>query len=132
LHPAANEDFSRADDESLVLSMKIAGRTVTLLSELGRGGQHALLNRGDDLKSHVVFAGVPTDGESIRPAMMDALRPAVLVVAGNDPRVMREVRELRTRATNVIAVVEERAITLTAQGNRVVVESMTGKHFVIR
>jgi competence protein ComEC len=132
LHPGANEDFSRADDETLVLSTVLAGKTVVLLSELGRGGQQALLNRGGDLKSDAVFAGVPTDGESLRPALMEALQPKVLVVAGNDARVLREIRELRTRATNVIAATEERAITLTVHGKKVVVETMTGRRFEIR
>ena len=132
LHPGTNEDFSRADDESIVLSTKLAETTVTLLSELGRGGQQTLVNRGADLKSNVVFAGVPTDGESLRPAIMEALQPKVLIVAGNDPRVLREIRDLRTRATNVIAAAEEGAITLTVSGKKVIVESMTGRRFEIR
>ena len=132
LHPAANEDFSRADDESLVLSRRFAGRTVALLSELGRFGQAALLNRGGELKSDVVFAGVPTDGEFLRPALIEALRPKVLVLAGNDGRVFRAIRELRSRATNVIAAAEERAITLSVRGEKVVVETMAGRHFEIR
>ncbi|HUS37288.1 MAG TPA: ComEC/Rec2 family competence protein, partial [Verrucomicrobiae bacterium] len=79
LHPAVGEDFQRGDDEALVLSKTIDGKTITFLSDLGRNGQQALAARGA-LKSNVVIAGVPNEGEPLRPELMDALKPELIVV----------------------------------------------------
>src|SRR5206468_7028891 len=45
LHPAKAEKFSRADDSALVLFSEIRGKRILLLSDLGRAGQNAVLNR---------------------------------------------------------------------------------------
>jgi competence protein ComEC len=131
LHPKEGEDFARSDDEAIVLSRTMDGRKITLLSDLGRLGQQALLRGGGDLRSDVVFAGVPNDGQALRPELLEVMQPKVLVVAGNDAKAQRALRDLRARATNinVIATMDERAVTITAKRGKVVIETMNGKRF---
>lgn len=116
LHPASDQDFSRGDDEALVFS-KDSGKIITLLSDLGRNGQQALAARGE-LKSHVVVAGAPNDGEPLRPELMDALRPELIVITGNDAKTQRALTSLRSRATNVISTIEKGAITFSGSDLR--------------
>lgn len=114
LHPARGQDFSRGDDEALVLSKNLSGKTITLLSDLGRNGQPALAERGE-LKSDVVIAGVPNDGEPLRAELLDALNPELIVIAGNDAKTQRALANLRSRATNVISTMEKGAVTISGR-----------------
>jgi beta-lactamase superfamily II metal-dependent hydrolase len=134
LHPKAGEDFARADDDAIVLAKMIEGRRkVTLLSDLGRLGQQSLLDAGGGLNADVVFAGVPNDGMALRPELIEALQPKFLVIAGNDAKAQRALKDLRGRATNinVFATMNERAVTLTASRRKVAIETMSGKRFNI-
>jgi hypothetical protein len=101
---------------------------------LGRLGQQALLNDATELKSDVVFAGVPNDGMALRPDLMESLQPKFLIVAGNDAKAQRALKDLRSRTTNihVIASMDERAVTLTASRRKMALETVTGKGIQIR
>ena len=118
LHPGSDQDFSRGDDEALVLSKTTAGKTMTLLSDLGRNGQQALAVRGE-LKSHVVIAGAPTEGEPLGPELMDPLQTELIVITGNDAKTQRALTSLRSRSTNVISTIEKGAITFSGSDLRV-------------
>jgi competence protein ComEC len=115
LHPPAGQDFGRGDDEALVLSKSVGARRITLLSDLGRNGQQALLAAADNVQSEIVVAGVPNDGQVIRAELLEALRPSTLIVTGNDAKTQRALAELRARATNVISTFESGALTVTAR-----------------
>lgn len=80
LHPDAEERFTRADDAAIVLRGNISGTYVLLLSDLGRMGQDALLERTPDLHSDIVIAGLPSAGEPVCDALLDAIQPKVLIV----------------------------------------------------
>ena len=71
LHPAAGDDFDRADNDALVLPGKLNGVRVLLLSDLGRKGQNALLARTNDLRADVVIAGLTDDGEPLDDALLE-------------------------------------------------------------
>jgi beta-lactamase superfamily II metal-dependent hydrolase len=131
-HPGRGEDFAKADDDAIVLSKEIAGKRITLVSELGRLGQQALVESEKKLKSDVIFAGAPNDAFAIRPELMEALQPKAILFAGNDARAQRALKELRARATNILSTMDERAITLTSRRGKVVVETMSGKRIEIR
>lgn len=124
LHPTAEQDFARGDDEALVLSQPILGRRITLLSDLGKNGQIDLGSRDASLKSEIVITGIPNDGSLIRSEMIEALQPNVLIVTGDDAQTQRALRELRRRATNIIATVEDGAVTIALPRG---VETMNGK-----
>jgi competence protein ComEC len=84
LHPEAEDRFSHSDDAALVLSGVVHGVRVLLLSDLGRSGQEALLARGGDLRADVVVAGLPVDGEPLCEALLDSIRPQVIVITDSE------------------------------------------------
>lgn len=86
LHPAAGDRFSRADDAAIVLLAEFWGTRVLLLSDLGYAGQRRLLEHGGDLRADIVVAGLPSVGEPLCEALLDAVRPSVIVLGDSDFR----------------------------------------------
>ena len=82
--PAATNNFPRADDNALVLLGNFHGARILLLSDLGRDGQSALLERTNDLRADIVVAGLPDEGEPLCDALIDAIHPKVIVVADSE------------------------------------------------
>jgi hypothetical protein len=62
---------------------------------------------------------------------MELLQPKLVVVGGNDAKAQRALRELRTRVTNIVTTIDERAITITARRGKVFLETMSGKRLEI-
>jgi len=95
LNPAITNDGSgagvvaRADDNALVLKGEFQGVRVLLLSSLGKAGQEALLQRDRDLQADIIIAGLPTQGEPLSNALLDAIQPKLIVVADSDIPMMR-------------------------------------------
>ena len=84
LHPEPGDRFSQADDNALVLSAVIGGKRILLLSDLGRPGQDALLERTPDLRADILVTGLPVQHEPICDALLDAIQPRVIVVADSE------------------------------------------------
>ena len=84
LHPDPDDRFPQADDNALVLSAVIGGQRVLLLSDLGRPGQDALLQRRPDLRADIVVTGQPVQFEAIGDALLDTLQPRLIIVADSD------------------------------------------------
>jgi beta-lactamase superfamily II metal-dependent hydrolase len=81
-----------------VLSAVIGGRRILLLSDLGRPGQDALLQRTSDLRADIVITGLPVKEEALRDALLDAIQPRLIVVADSGfPAVERASPKLRDR-----------------------------------
>jgi beta-lactamase superfamily II metal-dependent hydrolase len=98
LHPEAADRFTQADDSALVLLGEIQGVRVLLLSDLGRKGQEALLARKPALRADIVVAGLPTTGEPLATGLLNALHPAVVVIADSEyPATRRANPRLRER-----------------------------------
>ena len=98
LHPLANDRFSAADDGALVLSGTFHGARILLLSDLGRAGQDALLERTPDLRADIVMAGLPSVGEPLCNALLDAIQPRLIIVADSEfPVSERASEKLRAR-----------------------------------
>jgi competence protein ComEC len=98
LWPAATNNFPRADDSALVLLGNFSGAKILLLSDLGREGQSALLERTNDLRADIVVAGLPNEGEPLCDALLDAIQPKVIVIADSEfPANRRASRELKNR-----------------------------------
>jgi beta-lactamase superfamily II metal-dependent hydrolase len=98
LFPGATEDFSKSDDHPLVLLGDFSGTKVLLLSDLSRTGQSELLSLKHDLRADVVVAGLPTEGEPLCDALIDAIQPRVIVIADSDfPATRRASRALHER-----------------------------------
>jgi competence protein ComEC len=84
LHPDPSQRFTQADDSALVLYGCINGTRVLLLSDLGRPGQKALLERYPQLRADLVITGVPSASEPVGDDLLDILQPQALVVADSE------------------------------------------------
>jgi len=98
LHPDNTDRFPRADDNALVLAATFHRTRVLLLSDLGRSGQDALLERTSDLRADILVTGLPSVGEPVCEALLDAVQPQVIVVADSEfPASARASSRLRDR-----------------------------------
>lgn len=98
LHPEAADHFAQADDNALVLMGQIGRAKLLFLSDLGRPGQRALLERTPDLRADIVVSGMPQAGEPLSDALLDAVNPLVIVVTDAEyPASHRATAKLRDR-----------------------------------
>jgi len=114
-----------------VLRGEIGGARVLLLSDLGRLGQDALLERAPDLRADVVVSGMPTDGEPLNDTLLAAIQPHVIVIADADfPATKRANKTLQERlARRGVPVIYSRtaeAVTLEARGSGWELRAMDG------
>ncbi|MBI5775539.1 MAG: ComEC/Rec2 family competence protein [Verrucomicrobia bacterium] len=129
LHPSAEDKFSQADDSALVLRADIHGTRVLLLSDLGKAGQRALLEREKNLRADIVIAGVPRQSEPLLDVLLDAIQPAVIIVQAGDfpvsqraPSALRE--RLAKRGTPVTYATDDGSLTITIKPSGWEVRSM--------
>jgi ComEC/Rec2-related protein len=113
LHPMPDDRVSQADEGALVLSAEIQGARVLFLSDLNRAGQETLLNRHTDLRADVVIAGMPSQDEPLCDALLDRIRPEIIIVGDSTPPAYNRARP-------------ELAKRLRASGARVVLASEAG------
>ena len=118
LHPPADEHFSQADDNAIVLRGELNGTKVLLLSDLGKPGQIALFAHQPDLRAEIVVAGLPQQSEPLAEAMLDAVHPRLIIIADSEyPALARANRKLRERLARrgipVLYTVETGAISLS-------------------
>ncbi|HVY72144.1 MAG TPA: ComEC/Rec2 family competence protein, partial [Verrucomicrobiae bacterium] len=98
MHPGPSDHFSLADDSALVLQGKFNGVTVLLCSDLGKLGQRALFDRGEDLRADIVVTGIPARAEPLNDALLDRIQPRVIIVScGEYPATERVTPALRER-----------------------------------
>jgi len=121
LHPDADDRFTQADDFAIVLLGSIRGTRVLLLSDLGKPGQNALMNRYPDLRADIVITGLPVQSEPVADALLDALKPRLLIVTDAEypasERTSASVRErLARRTIPVLYTRETRAVTIEWRG----------------
>jgi beta-lactamase superfamily II metal-dependent hydrolase len=134
LYPDATNDFLRADDNTLVLQGNFHGARVLLLSDLGRNGQSALLERTNDLHADIVVAGLPNEGEPLCDALLDAIHPKVVVIADSEfPATRRASSELKERlAGRNVPVIYTRtagAVTIVTRSKGWELRTMDGQKF---
>ena len=98
LFPSVSTNFAKTDDCPLVLVGNFSGTKILLLSDLSRAGQSDLLATTNDLRADIVVAGLPSAGEPLCDALIDAIRPRVIVIADSEfPATRRASRALRER-----------------------------------
>jgi competence protein ComEC len=98
LFPAATTNVAKADDAPLVLLGNFHDTRILLLSDLSRAGQSELLSHTNDLRADIVVAGLPTEGEPLCAALLDEIRPKVVIVADSEfPATRRASRALKER-----------------------------------
>jgi beta-lactamase superfamily II metal-dependent hydrolase len=84
LHPEIDDHFAQADDNALVLAGTIQGTRILLVSDLGRPGQSALLERSPLLKADIVVTGLPTRPEALGDSFLEAVQPRLIIVVDSD------------------------------------------------
>jgi beta-lactamase superfamily II metal-dependent hydrolase len=129
LHPEPGDRFPRADDNALVLAAEFQGARVVLLSDLGASGQNTLLERYPDLRADIVIAGLPAIGEPLSPALLEQLRPRLIIVADSEfpanERASARLRErLRQTSIPILYTRFEGSSTLQLQPNSWKVRTM--------
>jgi competence protein ComEC len=134
LHPAAGENFPRADDNALVLSGNFHGTPILLLSDLGRDGQGAVLAHTNDLRADIVIAGLPNDGEPLGDELLEAVQPKVIVVVDSEfPATGRAGSQLKERlAGRKVPVIYTRsagAVTILIRPKGWELRTMDGQKF---
>ncbi len=98
LHPSADDRFTRADDGAVVLKGTLDTTRVLLLSDLGRTGQKALLERTADLRAEIVVAGLPAADEPLGPELIQAIQPKLIIISDSElPIAERASPKLRAR-----------------------------------
>ncbi len=134
LWPPATNNFPRADDNALVLLGNFSGTRILLLSDLGRDGQSALLENTNNLRADIVIAGLPTEGEPLCNALLDAIQPKVIVIANSEyPANRRAGRALKERLEQTkIPVIYTRtsgAVKIVADKSGWNLQTMDGQKF---
>jgi len=81
LHPTATNNFTRAEDNAIVLQGDLRGTRILLLSQLGRSGQGALLERYPNLHADIVITGLPEQTEPLNNTLLETLRPALIIIS---------------------------------------------------
>lgn len=84
LHPQPGDRFPQADDNAIVLDGTFNGCRVLLLSDLGRPGQEALMERTPNLRADILVTGLPVQNEAVADALLDAVQPRVLIVVDSE------------------------------------------------
>jgi competence protein ComEC len=84
LHPDPSDHFPRADDNAVVLWHDFGSGRVLLLSDLGRLGQEALLERNPNLQADIVVTGLPAGSEPVSDGLLDVIKPRVIIVTDSE------------------------------------------------
>lgn len=131
LYPRPDDRFAQADDNALVLLGTFPAARVLLVSDLGRPGQNALIERTNNLRADLVVTGIPSASEALGESFLDAVRPKVIIVADSEypsmERARPELRErLEQRGIPVLYTRVSGAITIELRGRRCALRAMDG------
>jgi competence protein ComEC len=134
LFPNLTDNPAKADDSPLVLLGNFHGAKLLLLSDLSRSGQSELLAGTNDLRADIIVAGLPTEGEPLCDALIDAIRPKVIVIADSElPATRRASRALRQRLeqkhVRVIYTRSAGAVKIMTDKSGWKLETMDGQEF---
>jgi beta-lactamase superfamily II metal-dependent hydrolase len=131
LHPDRADHFPKADDNVLVLRGNVGATRILLLSDLGKPGQSALLERYSELHSDLVISGVPNGSEPLSDGLLEAVEPLAIVVTDSlYPATARAGARLRERlgrqAAPVFYTSDTGAVTLVLGREEWRMETATG------
>ena len=134
LNPASTNRFTQADDNALVLKGEFHGLRILLLSDLGEPGQYDLLQATNDLRADIVVTGLPEKNEPVCDALLDAIKPQLIIVADSDlPATRRATSELHDRLAQrkipALYTREEGSTTITIRSRQWTITTMSGDTF---
>jgi beta-lactamase superfamily II metal-dependent hydrolase len=85
LYPIAGRETNAADDQALVVQLRIGENCrVLLMSDSGLGTEAALLASPNDLRSEILIKGQHYGGKSGSPDFLDAVRPQLIIASSVD------------------------------------------------
>ena len=131
LHPQSSDRFPQADDKAIVLRGTFFGKSILLLSDLGRIGQNALIDRQETLNADFVVSGLPTQSEPLCDPLIEIIRPGIVVITDAEfPATERASRKLRERLNAQKALViycrEDGAVTFVFDERRCIIRTASG------
>lgn len=135
LHPKQQDESDQADNGALVRRSEFFGTKILLLSDLGRAGQNLLLERETNfLRADIVVAGLPTQGEPLCEALLDAIQPRAIIVADSElPATARASARLKERLLRrnilVLHTRDHGAATIIFGPKRTMIRTMSGHEF---
>jgi competence protein ComEC len=132
LHPDADDRFGKADDGAVVLRAAFGKTRVLLLSDLGRDGQAALVQRNPDLRAEIVVTGLPAAGEPLGDTLLQTTQPRLIIVADSElPFSERAKLALRIRLSKqhapVLYTSDAGAVTLEFKKDQWQLHAMNGQ-----
>ena len=84
LYPLEGERRRAADDQCLVVQLRISQWRVLLMSDSGDATETALLTSPDELRSDILIKGQHCNRKSGSPAFLDAVRPQLIIATSVD------------------------------------------------
>jgi beta-lactamase superfamily II metal-dependent hydrolase len=105
-----------------------------LLSDLGRPGQNALLDRNPDLKADIVVTGLPVRSEPICDALLEQVQPRVVIVSDSEFPISERAdaklcERLGKRGVPVLYTHSTGSATIEFQENKWNIRTMSGVKF---
>jgi beta-lactamase superfamily II metal-dependent hydrolase len=136
LHPASGDRFSTGDDNAVVLHGEIHGVRVLLISDLGRLGQRALLERHATLRTDIIVTGLPAKGEPLMDEFLAVVQPQMIIIScARQPAAEQARDDLRERLARgpwkTVYVSESGTVTMNFQPQGCVVKAMRGSEAVL-
>ncbi len=133
LHPSEAEGSQQGDDGVLVRQGAFRGVKLLLLSDLGRTGQNRLLDTTNDLRADLVVTGIPTQTEPLCDALLEAIRPRLIIVADSEFPVAARATErlkgrLNQRNVTVIYTRETGAVTISFRASGCEIVTANNRH----
>ncbi len=134
LHPNPTDHFPQADDSSVVLFGTFGRTRVLLLSDLGRPGQNALMDRNPDLKADIVVTGLPVRTEPVCDALLERVQPRLVIVSDSEfpPSERASARlceRLARKSVPVLYTHSTGSATIEFRPDRWTVRTMSGARF---
>jgi competence protein ComEC len=81
LHPAADDQFGKADAGTLVMLLHLGDETILLCGDLNSEGQQILMDRHPKLNADTVVVSPNSDGRPVHPEWLAQLRPKTVIIA---------------------------------------------------
>jgi competence protein ComEC len=138
LHPTETDQSPQGDDGALVRFGEFHGVKILLLSDLGRAGQNLLLERStNNLHADIVVSGIPTQTDPLCEALLDAVRPRLIIVADSElPATARASQKLKDRLsrrnTTIINTRDAGAVTLSLRPGGCEIITANNQHFNLK
>ena len=137
LHPTEADESTQADDGALVRQGEFLGVRILLLSDLGRAGQARLLDRTNHLRADVVVTGLPTQTDPLNDALLEAIRPRMIIIADSEmPATARASERLKDRLNRRnVAVLYTRdagAVTISFRANECEIKTANNQRFKLK